>query len=167
MKSEAFLHGLRRSAFASANLRQRLRNQWESIGQQFRKWRLVEISALIGLYNMPESWDIKSKLKLMDLKIKLGRKYWTIKPPMDVSDPFVRPWLVQFSSSDQGVDFFRDADGNGFLMSSEKSPGEFLFESADTALNAYYHRKIQLNEAKIFELLEENKIFYTMIKSII
>jgi len=167
MKSEAFLHGLRRSAFASVNLREILRNQWALIGHKFQKLRLAEISALIGLYNMPESWELKSKLKVMDLKIKLGRKYWTIKPPMDVSDPFVRPWLVQFSSSDQGVDFFKDDDGNGFLMSSEKSPGKFLFESADTALNAYYQRKIQLNEAKIFELLEENKIFYTMIKSIL
>lgn len=166
MKSEAFLQGLKRNEFASANLREKLRKQWESIGQQFQKWKLGEISALIERLNMPGYLDLKSKFQ-MDLKIKLGRKYWTIKPPMDISDPFVRPWLVQFYSSDQGVDFFRDDAGNGFLMSSEKSPGEFLFESADTALNAYYHRKIQLNEAKIFELLEENKIFYTMIKSII
>lgn len=103
----------------------------------------------------------------MDFKIKLGRKYWTIKPPMDIQEPFVRPWLVQFAASDQGVDYFKDDNNAGFLVSSERNPAEFLFETADAALNAYYHRKIQLNEAKIFEMLEENKIYYTMIKSIL
>ncbi len=65
------------------------------------------------------------------------------------------------------IDYFRDEIGNGFLISSEKDPADFLFETADAALNAYYQRKIQLNESKMMELMQENTIYYTMIKSIL
>jgi hypothetical protein len=167
MKSEAYSPGLKLNGSGSANPRGKLRMHWASIERRFQKWKLAKILALTARLNTPEFWESKLKSKMMEFKIKLGRKYWTIKPPMDIQQPFVRPWLVQFAASDQGVDYFKDDNGAGFLVSSEKNPAEFLFESADQALNAYYQRKIHVNEAKVFELLEENKIYYTMIKSIL
>lgn len=164
MKYEHYLPGSNLSESGKKNLKTILRQQWALIVQPFQKWRLAQISALPEQLNMRKFLDAKS---LLSMEIRLGSKYWTLKPPMNVQEAFVRPWLVEYSASDQGVDYFRDEIGNGFLISSEKDPADFLFETADAALNAYYQRKIQLNESKMMELMQENTIYYTMIKSIL
>jgi len=164
MKYEHYLPGLNLNESGKKNLKTILRQQWALIVQPYRKWRLAQISVLPELSNMRKFLAAKF---ISNMEIRLGCKYWTLKPPMDVQEAFVRPWLVEYSASDQGVDYFRDQNGNGFLISSEKDPADFLFENADSALNAYYHRKIQLNDSKIMELMQENSIYYTMIKSIL
>ena len=164
MKYEHYLPGLNPSEYGKKNLKTILQQQWALIVQPFQKWKPAQISASPELLNMHPFLDAKS---ISNMEIRLGSKYWTLKPPMDVQETFVRPWLVEYVASDQGVDYFRDEKGNGFLISSKKDPAEFLFECADAALNAYYHRKIQLNEAKMMELMQENTIYYTMIKSIL
>lgn len=164
MKYEHYLPGLNLSASGKKNLRTILRQQWALIVQPFQKWRLAQISASPELSNMRKFLAAKFT---SNMEIRLGSKYWTLKPPMDVQESFVRPWLVQYVASDQGIDYFRDENGNGFLISSQKNPADFLFSDADAALNAYYHRKIQVNEAKMMELMQENTIYYTMIKSIL
>jgi hypothetical protein len=164
MKYEDYLPGLNLNGFGKKNLKAILQSRWASIVQPFQKWKLAQISASPELSNMRKFLAAKFT---SNMEIRLGSKYWTLKPPMNVQEAFVRPWLVEYSASDQGVDYFRDEIGNGFLISSEKDPADFLFETADAALNAYYQRKIQLNESKMMELMQENTIYYTMIKSIL
>ena len=164
MKYEHYLPGLNLNESGKKNHKTILQQQWALIVQPFQKWKLAQTSALRELLNMRKFLAAKFTL---NMEIRLGSKYWTLKPPMDVQESFVRPWLVQYVASDQGVDYFRDENGNGFLISSQKNPADFLFSDADAALNAYYHRKIQVNEAKMMELMQENTIYYTMIKSIL
>jgi hypothetical protein len=164
MKYEIYSHSLKRSESDKKNLKLILQKQWESIVQLYQKWRQGRILVLAERLNLQKFLVANY---MLNMEIKIGGKYWTLKPPMDSAEKFVRPWLVEYYASDQGVDYFKDEKGNGFLISSQKDPAEFLFQTAETALNAYYHRKIQMNEQKVMELLQENAIYYTMTKSIL
>lgn len=150
------------------NLRWKSQNEWEWTVLPFLKWKLEPISAFLERLNLLKFWVRESRLQMKkDFKIGLGLKYWTIMPPTGSHEKFVRPWLVRFHQMHMGFDLFQDDDGNSFLMATEKDPATFLFTSADEAMKEYYSRKIEDNESKVLELLNENKIMYTMMHSIL